>query len=77
MKNSNRKGIKFAAACVAAVMALSMVGGSAATTKKSKQVSITVFAAASLTESFGELAKDLLKSERASAQMNYYIIVGV
>lgn len=71
MKKLNRKGIKLTAACVAAVMALSLISGSAATAKKPKRVSITVFAAASLTESFNELGKDLLKSDNVKVNFDF------
>lgn len=82
MKKLIKKRSKIVAACVGAIVALCvicvvsiivvpMISGSAATTKKPKQESITVFAAASLTESFSELGKDLLKSDNIKVNFDF------
>jgi molybdate transport system substrate-binding protein len=71
MKRSMKKAARVTALCLAAVIATSAICGSAATVKKAKQTTVTVFAAASLTESFTELAKDLLKSDNVKVNFDF------
>ena len=71
MNFSAKKATRFAALFLAAALAASMICGSAATAKKPAQTTVTVFAAASLTESFTELANDLLKSDNIKVNFDF------
>lgn len=74
----NNKGL--IAACLVTVMALLLTGCNvsqsassmqASTSSKTTPVEITVFAAASLTESFTELGSDILKSDNIKVKFNF------
>lgn len=71
MKTTIKNGVRLTSLSIAAAVAVSIISSPAVSAKKPKQTSVTVFAAASLTESFTELAKDLLKSDNVKVTFDF------